>query len=392
MIARLRRLLGRLAPGRRPAPGAGGVDLSSPAVMRDPYPHYAALRRAGSVHFLPAHGFWLVLGYDDVLHALKNPQHFSSARAPVRFDPYLNEVDPPAHTRARRAVAPFFSTAAIQALEGYTRSCARELLERGRGAAEFDLVDGYAEPVTERVVGRLLGMEHGDTEALRRRLAPFRRPLDPELFRLLEESLRGHLERSPGGPLLRGEGEGALSPDEAVGLAKLLWVAGTTTTSRLIATTALQLLRHPALRAEVLADPARVPAFVDEAVRLDAPEQMLWRVAQEGAELSGTRIPAGAEVRLCVAAANRDPAHFPDPDAFTPGRVPNPHLSFGAGPHFCPGTRLARMQARVAVEVLLEEWPDYAAARPLAALSYGESFDYRALTALPVVPAGPPRP
>lgn len=371
---------------RQPAPPSSNIDLLSPEVLLNPYVHYAALRRAGSAQLLTAHGFWLVLGYDDVVYALKRPDIFSSARPTVRFDPLLNEADAPAHTRMRRLLSPYFTSRSAQALEEYVAPTAEQLLSRGEEAAEFDLVEDFAGPVTEMAVGRLLGLTTDETEELRERLAPHRHSLDGKLYLVLvdwfEEYVR-RLTESPraclGSGLLRGAGEAGLAPEEVVGLLKLFWVAGTTTTSRLIAAAALLLLQHPPVRAELRAEMSLLPAFVEEAVRLEAPEQMVWRFTRESVELSGTRIPAGAEVRLCIAAANRDPQHFAEPDSVSLRRSPNQHLSFGAGSHYCPGAAAGRVVARVALERLLARWPDFVNTRPLSAISYEESFSSRAL-------------
>ncbi|HEX8131723.1 MAG TPA: cytochrome P450 [Pyrinomonadaceae bacterium] len=332
------------------------------------------------------HGFWLVLGYDEVVHALKQPQIFSSVRPSVRFDPVLNEADPPAHTRVRRILSPYFSTPSVQALEDYAKGCAVELLAKGDGAAEFDLVNNFAVPLTEMLLGRLLGLLPEETEDLRRQLDPHKHSFDGKFYLVLKDWLRAYLGQQQARPadnmgsrLLRGAGEATLTPDEIVAVMKLFWVAGTTTTSRLIAASALLLLEHQQARVEVQSDLRLLPTFIEEAMRLEAPEQMVWRVATEAVELSGARIAAGAEVRLCIAAANRDPEHFTEPDDISLRRNPNHHLSFAAGPHYCIGAALGRMLARVGLETLLSGWPDFRAARPLSAISYEESFSSRAL-------------
>ena len=377
------------APASNGAADTGGINLLSPEVVRDPYPHYASLRRSGSVHFLKQHGFWLVLDYDDVLHAIKQPQHFSSVRPAVRFDPVLTESDPPAHTRVRRILSPYFSAQSTQALEGYVRDCAGRLLRVSDRSAEFDLVSRFAGPLTELTITRLLGLSEEDTGSIRRHLAPHKRSPDGLLFTRLEEWVRDYVARlqarpdeSLGGRLLRGEGEAALAPEEVVTLLKLLWAAGTHTTERLISTSALLLLRHPAVRTEVQARPGLLPAFVEESLRLDTPELMAWRSTPAEVELAGVTIPAGAEVRLCIAAANHDPAQFPEPERLSLRRSPNNHLSFAAGPHYCLGASLARMEARVALETLLAEWPDFGAARPLHLVSYVEEYHSRTLKEL----------
>ncbi|MET0624931.1 MAG: cytochrome P450 [Pyrinomonadaceae bacterium] len=375
------------APTSNGAAAADAVNLLSPEVVRDPYPHYAALRRSGSVHFLKEHGFWLVLDYDDVVRAIKQPQQFSSVRPAVRFDPVLTESDPPAHTRVRRILSPYFSTQSAHALEGYVRDCAVRLLRESERPAEFDLVSSFAEPLTELTITRLLGLSEQDTESIRRHLAPHKR--DGLLFTKLEEWVRDYVARllarpdeSMGSRLLLGEGEAALTPEEVVTLLKLLWAAGTHTTERLISTSSLLLLRHPAVRDEVQASPGLLPAFVEEALRLDTPELMAWRSTRAEVEVAGVTIPAGADVKLCIAAANHDPAQFPEPERLSLRRNPNNHLSFAAGPHFCLGASLARMEARVALETLLTEWPDFGAARPLHTISYVEEYHSRTLKEL----------
>ncbi|HEX8687014.1 MAG TPA: cytochrome P450, partial [Pyrinomonadaceae bacterium] len=365
------------------------LNLLSPEVVRDPYPHYAALRGTGSVHYLKQHGFWIVLDYDDVADALKRPEIFSSVRPAVRFDPVLTEADPPAHTRVRRILSPYFSAQSAKGLEGYVRDCAVRLLRESGRPAEFDLVGGFAAPLTEMTITRLLGLSDEDADSLRRHLSPHRRHADGRLFAALEEWVRGYAARllarpdeSLGGRLLAGEGEAALAPEEVITLLKLLWAAGTHTTERLIATSALTLLRHPEVREEVQGDPALLPAFMEEVLRLDTPELMAWRVTREEVVLSGVTIPAGAEVKLCVAAANRDPAKFADPDRLSLRRSPNNHLSFGGGQHYCLGAPLARLEARLALEALFAEWPDFAAVRPLHVLSYFEEYHSRTLNEL----------
>jgi cytochrome P450 len=397
IIQRALRLAGRvrrLAAGRQAAPPEP-VDVMHPAVVQDPYPYYAALRARGPVHHLPQRGFWLVVGYEEVSRALRSPQQFSSVHPQLRFDPVMNEADPPEQTRVRRAVAPYFTAAAAEALEGHARACAAELLAEHAGRAEVDLVADFAAPYVERVVGGFLGLTREECESLRARLAPYGDEAQEERFRELDAWAREQAEGAAAAPphamagrLFRAGDGAAHTPEEAVGLLKLFWIAGTVTTTRLVAACALHLLRDAELRARLRADPGLVAALVEEAARLDPPEMLLWRIAGPGAELAGVAIPPGTEVRLAVGAANRDPARFPDPDRLRLERAPNPHLAFGAGPHACPGSRLARMQVRVAVEALLAAWPGFRETRPLSALTYAPSPNYRALDALFVAPGG----
>jgi cytochrome P450 len=362
------------------------VNLLRPDVVRNPYGFYAALRRFGPVHFLKEHGFWLALDYDDVLYGLKHPQIFSSVRPTVRFDPFLVEADAPEHTRVRRILSPYFSPQSLQALEAFASYYALKLLSVDDSSAEFDLVENFAEPLAEMTIGRFLGFSEEETEELRRCLAPHRHPSDSSLYQVLEDWMQDYLQRqltnsdeSLGHQLMRGEGEAALATEEIIGLMKLLWSAGTQTTGNLIGSATLLLLRDPDVRAEVQRDLGLLPPFIEEALRFEAPELMSWRVTREEVELSGVSIPAGAEIRLCIASANRDPKHFAEPDSLCLQRKANNHLSFASGPHYCLGAPLTRMEARVGLQALLTQWPNFRPARPLSTVSYEKSFSARAI-------------
>ncbi len=364
---------GRVSPA--PVPAAD-IDLLRPDVLREPYTHYAALARSGPVHFLTRHGLWIVLRYDDVAQAFKNPRAFSSVRPGDSFDPVLIDADPPAHTRARRGLAPYFSSHPPSSLEDYTRECARGLLAGGDKGGDFDLMNDYAIPLAQLVVGGFLGLPHEETVVLGRELRARENRLG-DLSTFLSEWARKHLERPEGSfcenvssRLMRGEGDKALTPGEVVSILKLLWAAGTIAPSSGIAMSALLLLRHPDVRRELQGDLSLLPAFVEESLRLEAPGPMISRVTREDVIVSGTVIPAGETVSLCIAAANRDPAHFAEPDTLSLRRSPNKHLSMGAGPHQCIGAALGRMEMRVALEVLLKEWPEFRETRPLYTVSY----------------------
>ena len=150
----------------------------------------------------------------------------------------------------------------------------------------------------------------------------------------------------------------------------MMWIAGTTTTRRAIATSVLMLLRHPSLRECVGAEPSLLAAFVEESIRLHPPEHLLARATTAEAEVSGVKIPAGASVRLCLAAANRDPARFERPAALLLDRAQNRHLSFGSGIHRCVGAGLAQKEAATALRVLLRLAPRFRAIEPLDTLRF----------------------
>jgi cytochrome P450 len=160
--------------------------------------------------------------------------------------------------------------------------------------------------------------------------------------------------------LLTSSPEGfALAEDELLGLCFLLLVAGTETTTSALGNALLLLDRDRDARRRLIAEPARLAIAIEEMLRFDPPVHGLSRVLTRDVEVAGRAIPKGARVHLLFAAANRDPAVFPDPDRFDVARAPNHHLAFGLGVHFCLGASLARMELRVGLEELLRRAPDY---------------------------------
>jgi cytochrome P450 len=371
-------------------------DPLDPAVRRDPYPCYAALRRDAPVYRVPSTGFFAVSRYHDLLAVLRRPDLFSSAamaaavHRPTQYVPEqdagpLSEApveniigtDPPAHTRLRTVVNRGFTPARIGRLEPRIREIARSLVDGLDLDGGFDLVDGYATPFPVTVIAELLGIDPAHRDDFRRWSdasvrAAFDQPKDDAeaagIGRCLVE-MSAHLdlvmaarERQPEddliSTLLRKEsGEGSLTRDEMKVFTSILLVAGNVTTRHLIANGVIELLRHPDQLAEVAARPALVPSLVEETLRYAGPVQLLLRTTTRDVELAGTKIPEGAIVAPLFASANRDAAAFPDADRFLVARNPKDHLAFGHGVHFCLGAALARLEARIAFETLLARAP-----------------------------------
>lgn len=324
----------------RPNP-ASALDLGDPRIAVDPWPHYEALRRRGAVHYLARHDFWMVVGYDEVKAAFDRPELFSNA-VYDDVDAVLLAADPPHHTPIRRAVSRLFSGDALARLTAFAEAEAERLAN-----GEIDIVGDYAAPFTRRVAAELIGF---DAEAL----ASLRTVLTPETpFAETVERLDRIAERALCYDKFRQAEYGGFSDREARSLIRLLWLAATTTTERTIVHGILRLLGSAGLRERVTADPALLPPFVEEVLRLNPAESLIRRVATGPTELGGISIPGGASVQLCLAAANRDPARFPDPAAIRLDRPPKQHLSFGFGLHFCPGAGLARRLVPVALAALL---------------------------------------
>lgn len=358
---------GAAAP--RPPTAAETLDLLAPEVSADPFPHYEELRRVGPVHFLPRHDSWIVLDFEGVHAALMRPHLFSN-RVPqwMSVDRVLLGADPPEHTAARRLLGQHFSAHAPEALGAFAERAAEELLRPLAGGAACDVLRDFAAPLSEEVAAHLIGFD-AETVAAVRAAQAAGRDIN-EVLAEMDSIIARAAERTPlYGQLLR-DGEGRLKEAEARSLLRLLWVAGTTTTRRVIASSVLMLLRHPSARLRVESDPGLLPAFVEESLRLHPPEHMLSRATTAEAELSGVRVPAGAPVMLCVAAANRDPARFEEPASLLLGRAPNRQLSFGGGIHRCLGAAAARAETAAALRALLRLAPRFRAAEPLETLRF----------------------
>jgi cytochrome P450 len=364
---------------------ASAVNFSDPDTIRDPYPLLEAIRAQGSVHFLPRHNYWIVLGRDEVLAALRQPEVFASD--PARgLDAVLLGADPEQHARARRILAPHFKPAQDPALEAEIASTADRLLDQSADAARFDLVSAFAVPVSESVAARFIGLDGAETAELLAMIGPNRWVLDyiPKLDAFFTGYADRNASRGPDtllGRMTAGGGE-PFEAAEAASILKLMWVAGTTTTGMLIASAARILLYQPDVRAEIVEHPELIPSLIEETLRLDPPELTLWRRTRGDTALAGTPIPNGAEVRLSLAAANRDPAYYEHAASFVLRRRKQANLAFGGGIHQCIGAGLARLTARVALERLIARFPRMRPEVPENRLHYAASDHFRALATL----------
>lgn len=346
------------------------LDFNAFAVARDPYPHYEQLRRRGPIHYLPGHHAWIVLGHEEVQSAFSRPQLFSNQPyGPV--DAVLLGADPPEHTAVRRIVSRFFAPETIERLVRFAEGRAASLLQE----AELDVVTGYARPLSEAVGAELLGWNDDTVEAIRdaraesREFADFTRALD----RLAD--------RAAMFPRLEAEG---LGEPEARSLVRLLWLASTKTVERTIAHGARLLLQHDELRAAIARDAALLPPFLDEVLRLNAPELNIRRATTAAVQLGGVELPAGALVLLCVAAANRDPARYEQPAALRLDRTTVRYLGFGHGIHYCVGATLGRRIVDVGLRSLLAAAPRFRAAQPLDTIEYSGELASHAIERLAI--------
>jgi cytochrome P450 len=334
----LRRWLGKPPP----PPLSQTIDLADPAVSIDPFPAYEQLRREGDVVYLRRHGAWLVLSYEAARQVFAAPQHFSSL--PYRFvDTAMLSVDPPAHGPVRRVVGRAFGSETLKRLEAEAEESAAELIRD-----QMEVVTAFARPLSRRIAASLLGVDSEAVEAIARAEADSAGAAEP--FPLVCAAIDSVAGRA--GLMTALLSDGVIGEEEALSLVRLLWLASTATSERTIAHCILRLAEDPDLLARLRGDPRLVPAFVEEVLRLNPPENLILRSAVASVTVAGAAIPAGASVQICLPAANRDPARFEAPETLRLDRAAG-HLSFGSGIHQCVGGPLTRRVVTAAMRVFI---------------------------------------
>lgn len=360
------------------------LDPFSPEFQADPYPTYRELRERAPVY--PAHfmGFRFVVltRYADVAAALRDPR-LSAAAAPRELMPReladgnIFYKDPPDHTRLRGLLTRAFTARASEPLRPRVQRIADELLDAVAASGEMDVVRDFAAPLSLQVITELLGAPLCDRQHLKEWSDALAVLLDgTRLLSGLAQAqasaaefiayLRALIERrrrAPGADLisalLAAQDQGdALSEDELIATSLFTFIAGHETVTNLIGNGTLALLQQPAVLAELQAQPALLPAAVDELLRFDPPGQLLMHLAKVPLRIGDQDVAPGEGVCAVMAAANRDPAQFPDPDRLDLHRPENRHVAFGGGPHHCVGAALARIEGQVAFGALLGRWRD----------------------------------
>ena len=356
-----------------------------------PYTVYDEISRGGPVQYSRLFKDWTVFGHDEVLAVLRSPnvstsgvvtrlRHLSpydqlSSRALDNFARWLLFVDPPDHTRLRRAISRTFTPRRIAAHEERITTIARRLLANLGDDEKPDVIAGFASPLPVYAIADIVGLHEDQFSWLHRTSAEIGSllevlvPFDPESMsgRFAElHDVFGQLiadrRRSPRDDLVSALATDTIDPlddDDIIALLVVLMFAGHETTTGLIGTTLLALHHHPDQRALLRRQPDLISNAIEEFLRYDPPAQIAVRTSTGPVEAGDVTIPAGANIALMIGAANRDPRRWDDADQLKIDRPDPSPISFGHGIHHCLGAALTRLEMRVAIPAFLVEFGDY---------------------------------
>jgi hypothetical protein len=387
-----------------------------PAVLADPYSLYKKLRETDPVHWDPYLHAWVVTGYQDCVTVLHK---FSADRTPApeqikamgieQLAPIAQVMtkqmlfmDAPTHTRLRKLCSVAFTSRRIETMRAHIAEIAETLIARALPKGKIDLIADFAAPLPAIVTAEMLGVPAEDHEQLKSWSADFAEMLgnfqhNPDraarVLKSVEEmqayfraAIRAQEKLPREGliqSLMTAEVDGArLTEEEIIANTIVTMVGGQETTTNLIANGMLTLLRNPAALAQLHDDPTIIETAVEELLRYESPSQHTARIAPEDGELGGKRIRKRDAVMAVMAAGNRDPLRFVDPDTLDLARQDNRHLAFGWAAHFCFGAPLARMEGQIAFTALLDRLKDIAL--PPQNLIWRENLGLRGLKALNV--------
>lgn len=398
------------------APALSLYHLLDPAVLANPYPLFHRLRTEDPVHWDPFLHAWVVTRYKDVVTVL----HYHSAeRTPTPEQltaiglASLNPIaeimvkqmlflDPPAHTRLRSLASQAFTPQRVEVLRGHIREITNRLLDNVESKGCMDVIADLAEPLPCIVTAEMLGVPVEDYQQLKAWSQDFAEMLgnfqhNPDRARKILKSvldmadyfrsaMREQRTRPRGGlvsSLMNAQIDGdRLTEEEVIANCIVTMVGGQETTTNLIGNGALALLRNPDQLEKLRSDLSLIPSAVEELLRYESPSQHTARLAPEDTILGGKRIRKRQAVIAVMAAGNRDPERFPDPDRLDITRTENRHLAFGWAAHFCFGAALARIEGQTAFELMLRRLPNWTF--DPGPLVWRSNLGLRGLTKLPI--------
>jgi cytochrome P450 len=379
-------------------------------INADPYPVFRRLREAAQLYYNERYDFFAVSRYEDVERGFKDRATFISGRGGI-LELIKSGIeipsgtvifeDPPTHTIHRSLLSRVFTPRKVAALEPRIRQYCADALDPLIGRGGFDLVRDFAAQMPMRVIGMLLGIPDQDQEAVRDRVdATLRteagRPMQQahafasgDMFAEYIDWRADHPSDDIMTELMHAEFEDEtgtrrrLTRDELLTYVSVVAGAGNETTTRLIGWTGKVLAEHADQRREIVEDRSLVNDAIEEILRFEPPAPHVGRYVARDVEIHGRTVPEGSALLLLVGAANRDERRFPDGDTFDIHRKVTSHVTFGYGAHFCLGAALARLEGRVALDELLNRFPEWEV--DLASAELASTSTVRGWETLPVV-------
>ena len=389
-----------------------------PAFRDNPYRSYRQLRQTDPVHWSDTFNFWVLTRYADCVSLLRHSQASVNPRDWERYNDYVEALggegaaadmeqhwmllkNPPDHTRLRKLATKAFTPRVVEGMRPHIQHIVDDLLDQVAARDGFDIIADLAFPLPVIVIAELIGVPVQDREQFKEWTGTLARSLDPVItpeiaqaadratesfvayFTHLIAERRARPQQDMLSALIAVEEEGdRLSQDELLANVILLFAAGHETTMNLIGNGMLALFRHPDQLARLRADPGLIQTAVEEFLRYDGSVQMTFRAALDDIEIGGKRIRKNQQALILLGSANHDPAQFANPDQLDITRQDNPHITFSHGIHHCLGAPLARIEAQLAINSLLERLPRLRLATD--AVEWREMVTLRGLRELPV--------
>ncbi|NTU24662.1 cytochrome P450 [Bacillus tequilensis] len=389
------------------------ASLTAPSeFLKNPYSFYDTLRAVHPIYkgrFLKYPG-WYVTGYEETAAILKDVRFKVRTPLPERSAKYQelahvqNQMmlfqNQPDHRRLRTLASGAFTPRTTESYQPYIIETVHHLLDQVQGEKKMEVISDFAFPLASYVIANIIGVPEEDREQLKEWASSLIQTIDftrsrkvlaegdhiavqaMAYFRELFEKRKRYPQQDMISMLLKEKEKDKLTEEEAASACLLLVIAGHETTVNLISNSILCLLQHPKQLLKLEENPDLIGSAIEECLRYESPTQMTARVASEDIDISGVTIRQGEQVYLLLGAANRDPSIFTNADVFDITRSPNPHLSFGNGHHVCLGSSLARLEAQIAVNTLLQRMPGLKLAD--SDQRYRPLFGFRALEELPV--------
>src|SRR6201995_191481 len=357
-------------------------------IVHDPYPGYARLRDEAPIYYNERYDFWAISRHADVEKALSAWQTFSSSRGDIldlvksKFDMprgVMMVQDPPEHTMLRGLMSRVFTPRRMAAIEDQIRRYCVKCLDPHVGSDGFDIIAELASMMPMRVIGMLLGIPESEQVSVRdANDANLRtKPGAPMKVLTADSIADGRIyadyvewrSKNPSDDLMttllnvefddENGGHRKLTRKEVLHYTQVVAGAGNETTGRLIGWLAKVLAEHPDQRREIREDRSLLNRTIDETLRFEPTGPHVGRYTLQDFECYGTTVPAARALLLLFGAANRDPRRYADPDLFNIHRDNISHITFGKGVHYCLGANLARLEGRVALDEILNRWPEW---------------------------------